>query len=86
MSPTLWFGIIIYALSFFIWIIVLSRVDLSVAVPTASIDYVLVPLFAIIFLKETVSPLRWVGIVIIVLGIYFVSQSGKPALAMRSLS
>ncbi len=85
-SPILWLGISIYALSFFIWIVILSHVDLSVAMPMASTDYLLVPLFAIIFLKETVSPLRWVGIVTVVLGIYFVSKSGKPALGTWSLS
>ncbi len=84
-SPVLWLGISIYALSFFVWIVILSHVDLSVAIPLTSTDYVLVPFFAIIFLKETVSPLRWVGIATIILGIYFISKSGKQALA-RNLS
>jgi drug/metabolite transporter (DMT)-like permease len=85
-SPMLWLGISIYAFSFFIWIVILSNVDLSVAMPMASTDYLLVPLLAIIFLHETVSPLRWIGIVTIVLGIYFVSKSGKQPLDARNLS
>jgi drug/metabolite transporter (DMT)-like permease len=76
-SPLMWLGIAIYALSFFLWVIVLSRVELSVAMPIASTDYVIIPLLAIIFLKETVSPLRWIAIATIVVGIYFVSKSGK---------
>lgn len=75
-SPLMWFGIAIYTLSFFAWIIVLSRVELSVALPVASTDYVMIPLLAIIFLKEAVSPLRWIGILTIILGIFCVSQSG----------
>ena len=82
-SPLLWLGISIYALSFFIWIVILSKVDLSIAMPLASTDYLLVPLLAIIFLHETVSPLRWIGIGTIVLGIYFVSKSGGSTLAVR---
>jgi len=74
-SPLMWLGIAIYSLSFFAWIIVLSRVELSVAMPVASTDYVIIPVLAVIFLRETVSPLRWVGILTIVLGIFFVSQS-----------
>jgi drug/metabolite transporter (DMT)-like permease len=85
-SPMLWLGISIYAFSFFIWIVILSNVDLSVAMPMASTDYLLVPLLAIIFLHETVSPLRWIGIVTIVLGIYFVSKSGKQTSSARNLS
>ncbi len=78
-SPLMWLGISIYTLSFFAWIIVLSRVELSVAMPVASTDYVMIPILAIIFLKETVSPLRWIGILTIILGIYCVSQSGTRA-------
>lgn len=76
-SLMMWAGIVIYALSFFIWIAVLSRIDLSVAMPMASTDYVMIPLFAMLFLKEQVSLLRWTGILAIVLGIYIVSRSGR---------
>ena len=84
-SPFMWLGITIYALSFFLWIIVLTRADLSTAMPVASTDYVIIPLLAMIFLKETVTPLRWMGIVSIVAGIYFVSQSGRSGTPERSL-
>ena len=78
-SPLMWLGIAIYTFSFFVWIIVLSRVELSVAMPVASTDYVMIPVLAVIFLKETVSPLRWIGILTIMLGIFCVSQSGARA-------
>ena len=74
-SPLLWLGIAIYAANFFLWIAILSRVDLSVAVPLGSTLYVLVPLFALIFLHERVSPLRWLGILFIIGGIFFISRS-----------
>ena len=80
-SPLVWLGIAIYTLSFFIWIIVLARVELSVAMPIASTDYVVIPFLAILFLKETVSPLRWLGIMMIIAGIYLVSRSRKPIVA-----
>ena len=72
-------GVLIYVLNFFIWIVILYKVDLSIALPVGSISYVLVPIAAILFLHERVDPLRWAGICCIVLGIFFVAQSKKPA-------
>ena len=73
-----WMGVAIYLFNFFLWMKILSKIDLSVALPLASSSYILIPVAAIFFLHEFVSPLRWLGLVFIVLGIYFVSQS-KPS-------
>ncbi len=77
-SPLLWLGIAIYTANFFIWIAILSRVELSLAVPLGSTMYALVPIFAVVFLHETISPLRWLGIVFIITGTYVVSKSKQP--------
>jgi len=78
-SVMVWLGVLIYVLNFFVWIVILYRVDLSVAMPVGSTSYIFVPIAAIIFLHEHVSPIRWLGIACIVLGIHFVSQSKKIA-------
>jgi len=72
-----WIGLIIYLSNFFLWMNILSKTDLSVALPLASASYILIPIAAIFFLHEFVSPSRWLGLVLIVLGIYFISKS-KP--------
>lgn len=74
-SPYLWLGLISVALTFTIWSAILSKIDLSVAVPIASFSYILVPLVSIFFLHEKVSLLRWSGIIFILAGVIFVSQS-----------
>lgn len=74
-SPFLWLGILSVMLTFIIWSTVLSRIDLSVAVPVASFSYILVPLTSIVFLGEQVSALRWLGILFILTGVIFVSIS-----------
>lgn len=76
-SPFLWLGIFCVLLTFIIWSTILSKIDLSVAVPVASFSYILVPLTSIIFLHEKVSMLRWSGILFILLGVIFVSLSSK---------
>jgi drug/metabolite transporter (DMT)-like permease len=78
-SPFLWIGILIFALNFFVWIVILYKVDLSIAMPVGSFCYIFVPICAMLFLHEAISLVRWAGIICIVLGIHFVAQSKKPA-------
>ena len=74
-SPLVWAGIMVYTLNFLVWIIILFRVDLSIAMPIGSTSYIFVPLIAMIFLGEHVNLLRWIGIGAIILGINFVARS-----------
>ena len=71
----LWFGILFYLVNFFLWIALLSRVDLSVAFPMSSFTYIIVPILAIIFLHEKVLMIRWAGIILIIIGIALASRS-----------
>ena len=74
-SPLVWVGLFFYAVSFFAWIVVLTQVDLSIALPLGSTSYILIPSMAMFFLHETISPIRWLGIFLIIGGIHFVSKS-----------
>jgi len=74
-SVLVWAGVIIYVFNFLMWIIILFKVDLSIAMPIGSFGYILTPLAAMIFLHESVGPLRWIGIALIILGIHFVAKS-----------
>lgn len=78
-SGFVWLGISLYALNFFLWIVVLSRVDLSIAMPLSNLTYLFTPFIAMFFLHETVNHLRWLGIVLIIAGIHFLSRSARPA-------
>lgn len=76
-SGYLWMGLASVTLIFVIWSGILSKIDLSVAVPVASFSYVLVPIVSIIFLHEKINALRWVGIFFILAGVISVSLSTK---------
>jgi len=76
-SPFLWIGFLLVLSTFAIWSTILSKIDLSVAVPIASFSYILVPVTSIIFLHEKVALLRWVGIIFILTGVIFVSLTSK---------
>ncbi len=75
LSGFLWLGILSVILTFIIWSAILSKIDLSVAVPIASLSYILVPLASSIFLHEKIITLRWLGIFFILSGVIFVSIS-----------
>ncbi len=72
-SGYLWLGLAAVALVFVTWITVLSKIDLSAAMPVTSFSYVFVALASRIFLHEAISPLRWSGIALILIGVAIVS-------------
>jgi len=76
-SPFLWAGLVTVVVIFIIWSLVLSKIDLSVAVPIASFSYILVPLVSIIFLHEQITVLRWLGVFFVLAGVILVSLSSK---------
>ena len=76
-SPNLWVGVLLYITNFFLWIVVLSKIDLSVAFPVGSSTYIIVPILSILFLHEKVALMRWLGIVLIIIGVLFVTKSTK---------
>jgi drug/metabolite transporter (DMT)-like permease len=74
-TPMVWAGLVLFGLSAFVWLAVLSRTELSFAYPFASITYVLILLFDRFWLNETVPPIRWAGVAFIAVGIVLVAQS-----------
>ncbi len=70
LSPFIILGLGLYAFSAVLWIILLSKLDLSVAYPSLSIGYVLVLLISTFFLGEQVSLIKFAGTLLIMLGIF----------------
>lgn len=70
-------GLGLYALGAAVWIVVLSRVDLSFAYPMLGLSYVMVVLVSVLFLHEHVPAIRWVGVLLIVAGVALVGQTGE---------
>jgi len=70
-------GVICYGLTAALWLIVLSKLNLSYAYPLFAMTYVLVPLSAHLVLKEHIPLGMWFGIFIIVFGIVVVAQYGS---------
>jgi len=74
-EPHILGGIACYVVSVVVWILALSRVEVSIAYPMLSIGYVLNALAAWYWLGEAVTPARLAGIGIIIVGVYVVARS-----------
>ncbi len=75
-SPFIVFGLVLYGLSFLIWLRVLTFNDLSRSYPIfATIVFLFTTLGSIKFLNEDVSLARFIGIVVMLVGIYIVARS-----------
>ena len=68
-------GLACYVISVVVWLIVLSRTAVSVAYPLLSVGYIVTALVAHFFLGEALPLMRWVGIGVIMIGVYLVSKS-----------
>jgi len=70
-EPLVLLGFACFVISSLSWLIVLSRVPLSVAYPFGALSYVIVVVVALIT-GEQISALRWAGVALIVAGIWLV--------------
>ncbi len=68
------------------WLKVLEVVDLSYAQPITSLSYVSVTALSALYLGETLTPLQIVGMVIIVSGVWCISQTGSSSRPAEALS
>lgn len=75
-TPVVLAGLGAYAISSALWIVVLSRVRLSVAYPLGASNYFVVAVLATL-LGEQLSPMRWAGTLIIVAGVVLVGAAGS---------
>ena len=68
-------GLSCYVISVVVWIIALSRVDVSIAYPMLSIGYLINAIGAWYFLGEVMSISRLVGVGIIIVGVVLLTRS-----------
>lgn len=79
-SIWIWSAIMLVILSFLCWIFVLRHIPLSIAFPLSNVVHVLIPLTCWMFLHETISARRWLGIAIVIAGLAIVA---KPVARME---
>src|SRR6266542_6337044 len=73
-SPLVWWAILLIIASFISWLYVLRYIPLTIAFPLSRVVDILVPLGCWIFLGELISPLRWCGIALVIIGLALVAK------------
>lgn len=73
-NPVVLSGLAVFGISALSWLVVLSRVKLSIAYPMVSLGYVAVVLFSWFVFKEPVKPITIIGCLTIALGVFLISR------------
>jgi uncharacterized membrane protein len=76
-NGTIWIGILFLTGFMFSYMTVLSWADYSYVMPAGAFGYATLTFFAVFFLRESVSPRRWIGVLLICVGVLLVGQT-KP--------
>ena len=81
-NPTVLLGVFFEALFFACLLILMSKSDITFLWPLTALSFVMTTFAALIFLGEEVSPVRWAGVVFIMIGAALISYSehSKPKL------
>lgn len=69
-------GLFLYVISMFLWLGALSTLDVSFMYPLLSLAYVITAILAFVFLKESITLLRLVGILLVVGGCVLIIRTG----------
>ncbi len=74
-SGTIWLGIGSLITFFVAYMLVLSWADYSYVQPASAVAYGMVALLAHFMLREVVTPMRWMGVLLICLGVLVVGHT-----------
>lgn len=74
LSYTTLIGLILYVISFVMWIVIVQRFNLSYIQPlTTGLSYFLIIAASIFILKEQITTFQWVGLGFILVGVIFMN-------------
>ena len=74
-NPQILLGVFFEFLFFLCLLLLMSKSDISFLWPLTGLSFVFATFAAMIFLGETVSLVRWIGVILIVIGAAFISYS-----------
>jgi len=71
--------ILIFSLSLgvsgLIWLYLLKKIEFNILYPMISVSYIFGMLVSIIVFKETVPLIRWIGVLVIIIGIFLITRN-----------
>ena len=83
-NPRFVFVIFLMGCQFFNWLMILGDADLSYAQPITSLSYVSVFFLSVLYLKEAADVFQIAGIMLVLVGVWFISQTEHLTQAQES--
>ncbi len=77
-TPAIILGFFCFGLSSLLWLIIISRWQLSFAYPLVALGYIIVIAYGTIFLRETLDLPKIIGCLFILSGIGILGLAGNP--------
>jgi multidrug transporter EmrE-like cation transporter len=74
-SPLFYLAMCVYFSSMILYLIALSKLELSLAYPMVAVNYAIILVCGKLFFNEKVTALRWIGVAFIIAGVVLVSRS-----------
>jgi drug/metabolite transporter (DMT)-like permease len=75
MSGYVWLGILCLLIFFTVHMLLLTWADYSYVQPATSLSYLSITMLSYLLLGEVISPLRWLGVTVICLGVFLVGRT-----------
>lgn len=69
------FGILLYVIATLLWLVVISKAELSFAYPMIALGYVVTAFLAKLYFNENITLVRWFGILLILAGVFLISRT-----------
>lgn len=85
-NGTIWLGIVFLIGFTLCYMTVVSWADYSYVMPAGAAGYALQTLLAVVLLHEAVSGRRWIGVVLIVVGVLLVGQTHPVTTNQKAVS
>lgn len=73
-SPWLWLALLCLGLGLLVWLLVLQRLEVGIAYPMLSLNFVLITLVARYLFKESIDRRHWMGVGLVIAGVILLGQ------------
>ncbi|MBW3505502.1 4-amino-4-deoxy-L-arabinose-phosphoundecaprenol flippase subunit ArnE [Pseudomonas sp. NKUCC02_KPG] len=73
-SPWLWLALLCLGLGLLVWLLVLQRLEVGIAYPMLSLNFVLITLVARYLFKESIDRRHWLGVGLVIAGVILLGQ------------
>ncbi|SEN23383.1 undecaprenyl phosphate-alpha-L-ara4N flippase subunit ArnE [Pseudomonas sp. ok272] len=73
-SPWLWLALASLGVGLLVWLLVLQRLEVGIAYPMLSLNFVLITLVARFVFHETIDRRHWIGVALVIAGVVLLGR------------